>query len=587
MLSLLIIVLIAAIVFFQAIHGLFSSLIMALCTLVCTLLAFTYYEPLARLAGLHETQPAYGEAIMLVALLVIPLFVLRFLVDNYLPGNVVASMWADRIGGAAFGLVTALLLVGTLVIAMQMLPFDRAILGWDPYTDTLAESDDALLVDAPAFTRGVVRTLSAGSLGRKPFDKVHEDLRLELWAVRNRDEGARTDAAPDAARLLNVTDVTDLPMPGGAEGTYGTHAPGYPGVDTVDSRVYLVRVQVTDGAMDSDRKWRLRGTHFRLVTDRGDGYYPVGYLVYAGQWQMLSAPIGELQITREYSPANRTLTADLLFRVPDVDGETPELARLTFRRSIREPVRDTLVAETTEQLPDITKALSRKEVRGEVAVASTGPPSVFRPVRAIVSAASPARATYPTSEVDRGGNGSFRLAAGGAVFETEMVNYNLKVGRIEGPVPALMNLHGDENRYMPADSLHVPAGQRLVRLEGRPLSDTSLARLLRPEVFVQARIHLLEGEPRQMVGAWVKWTENGVEHAYLYYNADRLNDSTIDYQTYPEEEALDALKRYKEHLGSATDVGLLFLVPQDATVVRFNIAAGETFACESPMTVRR
>ncbi len=595
LLSVLIIVLMAAIVFFQAVHGLFSSLIMALCTLVCTLLAFTYYEPLAALAGLHETQPAYGEAIMLVALLVIPLFVLRFLVDNYLPGNVVPSMWVDRVGGAAFGVVTALLLVGTLVVAMQMLPFDATILGWTPYDAELEEAD-GLIIDAPAFTRGVVRALSAGSLGAKPFADVHRNLRLELWAVRNRDEGARTDATPDAAKLVSVLDVTDVPLPGeetvseARRKTFGTAVPAYPGVELAGSRVILVRVELTEGrkerrVTDTDNMWRLRGTHFRLVTDDSEGYYPVGYMVYTGQWQILTAPIGDLQISREYSSDTNPLTADLLYRVPATDGKTPDLSHLAFRRSVRLAADDLRLATTQADLPDDLAALKSREVRGEVAVKASGPPSVFRPVRAVVTGDAPVAVTVPTSEMPQEGSGAVSLRSADASATLGLAEFEIRRGVLQGSVPRLGALHGNTTRYRPIDRFYLAPGQRIVQLEGRALSDFSMARLLRPEVFVQARVHLLDGPPIPMVGAWVKWTENGVEHAYVYYNADRLADPNLDLEAYPEDEAIEAFKLYREHMSAVSEVGLLFLVPEDATVLRFNVAAGDSLACENPMTV--
>ena len=585
MLSLLIIVLIAAIVFFQAVHGLFSSLIMALCTLVCTLVAFAFYEPLASLAGLYQTQPAYGEAIMLVALLVVPLFVLRFLVDSYLTGNIVPGMWVDRIGGAAFGLVTALLLVGTLVIAMQMLPFERSILGWDPYDANLAEAD-GLIVDAPAFTRGVVGTLSAGSLGGKPFGDVHEDLRLELWAVRNRDAGARTDAEPGGVKLLSVTDVTDVPMVDDETDrtTFASGAPAYPGVNKLDSRVYIVRIQATEGALDRDRKWRLRGTHLRLVTDSGESYFPVGYLVYAGRWQVLSAPIGDVQITREHASNAKTLTADLLFRVPLTGAKAPKLSHLTFRRSVDMPVRDVLAAETHEQMPDYTAALACKEVYGEVPVSGRTTMSLFIPERAVVNAASPVEATYPIVDMQRSGNGPVSIREGGAIVDVKLVEYDIQVGSIRGPAAKLNELHGNTTRYMVIENLHVPAGMRVVRLEGRPRNNRTL---LNATVSLQARIHLTSGEPLPMVGAWVKWTEGNVEQTYLYYNSQRLDDPNLYLEAFPEDDAVKALDLYRDHLGSVTDVGLLFLAPEDATVVGFNLAGNQRFNCESPMAVQR
>lgn len=289
LLSIILIVLILAIAFFQTVQGMFSALLMALATLVCTLLSFSLYEPLA--AKLAPHMPATALAVALVSLLAVSLLAVRILLDRFLGSNLVPGMWVDRVGGGLFGLFTALLLVGTLGLALQMLPFDRGIIGFDPYDDDL-KPKDSLLIDAPAFTVGVVNLFAEGSLKPSTSDtpdawsyrKLHDDLNLELWGTRNRVWDAYMGAPPDSLTIANCLDVTDQPYPKGG-GTFGELAPAYAPQPRGSSRVYSIRVRVTGSVADKINKdgkdyfwWQLRGTQFRLVTADGTSFYPVAWL---------------------------------------------------------------------------------------------------------------------------------------------------------------------------------------------------------------------------------------------------------------------------------------------------------------------
>lgn len=317
LLTIFCLLLILGIVFYQSLQGLYSSLIMALATVAATLVAFSFYEPLA--AQVYKSQPLYADAASLLVLMVIPLFILRTLLDRFLPGNVVPSVWVDRIGGGIFGLVTAMLLVGTFAVALQMLPWGRSVMGYDPYDDNLARKDTFFMLDAPGFTLGTVKFLSAGSLhGNENFATLHDDLNMEMWGARNRWELGggeqarrygqdevkipsivRGKVTPGSLSVISVYDATTAQMSGGK--TFGIGAPVWPLEPQAAegrSRVFIAHVNIDRDAQDDDKWWRLMGTQFRLVTRDGASFYPVGYLMKKDGLVIAEDAVGNLKLNR-------------------------------------------------------------------------------------------------------------------------------------------------------------------------------------------------------------------------------------------------------------------------------------------------
>ena len=199
--------LILGIAFFQVIQGLFSSLIMAILTILCAAAAFTYYEPLAQL--LYTRQPAHADAVSLIALLVIPLLVLRFVFDRFLGGNVVFGMWTNRIGGGLLGLLTGMVLVGVLAVAVQLLPFGASVMTYKPFDGSLHRQSRLYPFCPDEFTLGLMKRLSAGSLkSRRQLGKTHDNLLLDAFAVRNTaGKFGRADATPDELKSVDRKSV--------------------------------------------------------------------------------------------------------------------------------------------------------------------------------------------------------------------------------------------------------------------------------------------------------------------------------------------------------------------------------------------
>jgi len=379
--------LVAGIAFYQAVQGMFSALIMAVLTILCAAVAFEFYEPLA--STLYTRQPAHADAGALIAMFVIPLLVLRFIIDRFLPGNVVTGPWPDRIGGGALGILVGMVVVGMLMIAIQMLPMGPRFLMYRPYNDAL-QRDQALAPFYPDdFTVGLMNVLSGGSLGaepRKPYRHVHDDLLLELLCARNQIEQTREvdledrqerigrmDALPDSLQVVGVYEPN--------QPAWADDVPPSPLMDKLSgSRIIIVRVAVSESARDTGDWWRLPATHFRLVTREGKAtageitsHYPVAYLTAwdatldssggvtrsnVPSWKPVPAPlegglaqIGRLAVLRGWTDKGpNKLVVDWVYRV----GRNDTPAYVAFRRVAIQSLRP-----VEKRMPSVNEALDR------------------------------------------------------------------------------------------------------------------------------------------------------------------------------------------------------------------------------------
>ena len=330
-------VLILGIAFFQVVQGLFSSLIMTILTVLSATVAFNYYELLAETL-LYTRQPATADAIALVATFLVPLLCMRLLLDKYMAGNVVMNVWADRIGGGVLGVITGMIMVGVLMIAAQMLPFGDSVLMYRGFDDTLRRDQGLAPFYPDEFTAGLMGVLSDGSLkGENRFEKVHDDLLLEVFCARNTaGKGGRIDAMPDSLRVLGVYRVERNAA------LWLDDVPASPFIDrTKPTKIIVVRVEVNDSAIGEHNWWRLPATHFRMTTDAGRSHYPLGYLTYMRnerpKWACHTPPItdglGQIAklIVERGRDKRRSVTIDWIYRVEM--EENP--AEMIFRRAAK------------------------------------------------------------------------------------------------------------------------------------------------------------------------------------------------------------------------------------------------------------
>ena len=195
-------VLVLAMAAFFAGQGLFSSMIAAVLSVLCAAFALNAYPALAS-AVLYDRQGPIANGVALIALFVLPLIGSRWLADWLVPLNVQFGLWADRIGGTAFGLIAGMTLAGMVLVIMQMLPFGESVLGYTPYDNAL-QRDQRVWPFCPddfAVSLGAVGAFG----GEGGFNHLHADFLREAAAARNT-AGANgtTFARPDTMRIKSA-----------------------------------------------------------------------------------------------------------------------------------------------------------------------------------------------------------------------------------------------------------------------------------------------------------------------------------------------------------------------------------------------
>jgi uncharacterized membrane protein required for colicin V production len=568
--------LVLGVTFYQAVQGVFSALIMALGTIVCVSIAFNYYEPLGAMISAAHPELAHPAALM--GLLFVPLLAFRIVVDRFLPGNLIPGVVLDRAGGAIFGLVTALLLIGTLQIAMQMLPFERAILGYDPYTDTLKRNSRFPYADS--FTLGMVETLSAGSMSAIGADETdaygyhHENLILELWGLRNRTN--RTSIAPgtEPPAVSGVYDVTDR---------YDDDLAGYPGYAGDASRILAVRVDVPDGAAERG-VFHLSGTHFRLVDSEGESFFPMGYLQYAGGWQAVAPENAPGEVRVRYSADQNVAGVDLLYRLP-MRGATPrEPAFLQFRAA---RVTDVPEADPNETHPPITGALGGRQATGRIEFPGDAPNYIFRPEQATVNNDLPLRVSIdaPGGSVDEPTRVS--IPSIGAEFRDS----RLAAGELQGAQDELRN--GDTE----IRELWAPEGYQTVLVTGSGPESGMLPNLAQIALAPQAVVRMPDGRVRTVpaVGAWVAWREgqgsNRRASMHLFYEANTAvaaGDTSAEGYLEQSRSIEQSIRRVGETIRRRSDQGVdvaaVFLLPEGSVMQALRLG-GQSLQGEAGLEV--
>ncbi len=359
-LILIVTLLILAIAYFQAIQGLFSAMIMLILTVLSAVVAFNFYQPLAE-AFLYERIPEAADGIALALLFVVPLIGLWLGMDALIRENITLNVWVDRIAGGFLGLIAGIICTGVLTTAMQMFPFDRAILSFEPFDGSLTRSQSLAPFSPDRFTVGLFDSLSKGGLTTgddTSFSAAHDDLLAELFAWRNTAGlGGRIDALPDAIKIKGIYEPLEQQLP------VLLNVPANPMIpSSKPTKTLIVRAQVSNSAMnDKPRWWLLPGTHFRLVGQTGKSYYPMAYLTYEnqGRWavhvpQMKGAKpqIADLAVQRPAMKGKKSLTVDWVYQIEQNDKP----AELIFRRTAK--VKAPKV--TADSIPDSNTALRRK-----------------------------------------------------------------------------------------------------------------------------------------------------------------------------------------------------------------------------------
>lgn len=269
--SLFLVLFLFAATYFQAIQGITSALIMAVVTVLSAAIAFGTYEYVAD-AALMGLAPEFGHAIAFLGTFLLPLIILRLVLDSVISRASMLPHLLDRIAAAVVGFFTAFLITGMLAIGLQMVPWP-GIIGYQRFNheDPKNQNEIWFRMDRAAASYGVALSYGVFS-GAERFGAEHPDLVSELGWLQAGVQGVRRSAPSDAvsfqaaSELSNVYDVKGANVPG--------RTIEYEPVEPAPGHKFLrVTIKVSgsdDKLADTDKKRRYVPAAIRLVGSNND-----------------------------------------------------------------------------------------------------------------------------------------------------------------------------------------------------------------------------------------------------------------------------------------------------------------------------
>lgn len=274
----------------QAMHGLFSGMIMVMCSIVAAVVALGFFEPLNDFASQYIKHPNYAAPGVLVASFLLTLIILRLAADSLLRGNIRLPRYLDLGGSIACGFVSAQIVTGILMMGLLMLPLGERVMMYEAIETRDGLDADGrpefkrvkLWTNPNGFTASLVGTLSGGSLrAETEFNDVYPDfsqwvawtgntVQVHTYTAPTRDKG-------DGFKALKVAKSWE--QVGGVEARYRTSEPRRSIPAVYEDRTYraeagrrLIGVTLEMGEATLDRgeegrqvSHRFRPTMLRIV----------------------------------------------------------------------------------------------------------------------------------------------------------------------------------------------------------------------------------------------------------------------------------------------------------------------------------
>ncbi len=297
---------------YMANEGPLSSLLLLAASFFASTLAMGLYRAGAKPILAHQPDLAYGGSFLLIFFLAFLL--IRTAFDYLVRGDVQLPLWPNRIVGGVFGFFTAMIIIGSLMVGIQMLPLPTSILGYNRYSSSkdLAENTPSgLWLDPDGFVVSLWDMVSGQSLGGHSFAKYHPHPLREFYADRYTVQYAgKKTLAPS---LLHVKFSGPLP----ADKVKQLHIPA------ADQQVILVRTEVYHGStppdVSSDQDYfRLTPAEVQLITTGGNMYFPTGYVEFGRHYIPLKLH-DPLVLDYRNVHGHQMVIQDWIFTIPSTD----------------------------------------------------------------------------------------------------------------------------------------------------------------------------------------------------------------------------------------------------------------------------
>jgi hypothetical protein len=336
---------IVLITLYLATQGMLSALLALVTATFSSLLAMALTEPLEFLVGKWKIEYQRGLTFLLLFLVVFA--ITRVVADVVVPKNVRVPLWVNRAAGGFVGFFTALIVVGTLVIGIEMMPLPSTLLGYDrfPGEKNMQGETPGRLARASGvwfgpdrFTLAVWNAASARGLGGKvAFASVHPDLSVENYGYRRNVQYASKHTVPPES-----FDVPVVWMSNESKDLDPLGVKLEPGKKAVVARTTISKGEKPErSAADSDDTfYRVTPSQVRLVTREesakddtrkaGRPYYPVGYLEFGTTYTPLDLESG--QLVDDF--VRGRVVQDWVFQINE--GEVPVL--IEVKQTARKPI---------------------------------------------------------------------------------------------------------------------------------------------------------------------------------------------------------------------------------------------------------
>ncbi|MBI4716905.1 MAG: CvpA family protein [Planctomycetes bacterium] len=612
-LSLLMLVLVLGVAFFQSTLGFFSALIMTVLTLCCAAAAVGTHEWVAINWLAPLWKPDFAHAIALAAIFGVPLIAFRFTFDQLIRRACLLPAWVDRIGGAFCGIITALTLVGVMAHALQAVPFGTTILGFarvevpaktqpeggdPPKPPDVAAPERELWLSPDRFAIGVASLLSSGVFsGDKLLAAENPDPVQALgWVNTTHPEVSRV-AQPNSIAVVRsgvvsyVYHYTEGDPRRGEQTKYDAVSP------KAGHEFRMLRVALRDEARDARKSHVFTIRQFRLVGTQGpDGplaqYFPTA-IQQEDATQTTNRHIctkmtnwGKWPVVDEiYAPRDESNEVEVVYELPTAFKPMyleykrgARFALASFDIKSRDAGNRPSAGETETPHGGTTAAAGQPAGGSAAPAPAPAPPPDRRRRRGEPE-------TVPTT--GSGGVRPVRAQTGGSTFGDELPltltsyrslkDLNLEKGKLgTGHLVAMLD-EQDGGTQPPVSHFAVPADKRLLQLSVSRMQAKSgigkvldLAATTAQSYFVQDT----NGTRYSMIGKYVRATVEGVP--------------MLEVQYFPEQAgSIGGLGPFQDikdrHLQSGEyDYVLLFLVDPGANIV--TLAAGGSAARQDDLS---
>lgn len=588
--------------FLHSLFGLFSGLINVTVAIVSLGVAFGFVEPVNNLlTGSANLHSSYTEPLTLVLLFVITFFVLRFLTDTFIRGNVHIPRHLDWIGGGVCGFVIAQICVGVMVLGFLMLPFGGRVMMFerierdvdeevDPDTNRVYFDRNHLWLRSDEFAAGLASLLSSGSLRagarladvypdypewvfwsgnqvqhesltaptRDKGDGFREGVKVKKWWVQitppgqvlyrkkrpTQDDIKSSQAGVDPSMNLPPWEPTEYRL-----------QPGH--------KLIGMRLGLTQSAADRDDKdsvnHRFRPTVIRLV---GDVVQPDGSREpqqHAAQILGGADPLAGSTLRLADPDTNFSMLAisenelDVYFEVP----EEFEPRFVEYRRHARAAV---VAGQREEKPPEDQLAALVRDSSGQIVKHG-----MARLIDDINLDASGDKPSLPF-KISVAKLGSSAEAREGALASVE-VGSEIITGRKR-------DLQGEGGQTV--DRLLPPEGQRIFKLESKTRKMQSLAGQIMNFVGATTNVYTAignDGKTYPLAGYYALYDRDGDQYLELFYTP---NPADVGFQGRLDKLSREGRKALREHPDAI--LGLIFVVPPGTCIKAVETGGGGSVA---------